>query len=122
MIENFEQLSSIDPYKCHYSKNNALLENISDYSNYLIIDLFDTLASICYCDFYNKRNEDKFNVVNLNIGVTTPEKFDMIKFDLEKLISFMTNGEIWKISFYKKQKSPLIATTKTQMSIKKKYK
>ena len=119
MIENFEQLSFIDPYKCHYSKSNALLENISDYSNYLIIDLFDTFASICYCDFYNKRNEDKFNVVNLNIGVTTPEKFDMIKFDLEKLISFMTNGEIWKISFYKKQKSPLIATTKTQMSIKK---
>lgn len=106
MIKNFNQLSSLDPYILHYTKD-TLLENIFDYSNFSIIDLFDTFASICYCDFYNHRNEDKYNIIELNVGVTQPERFNLIKSDLESLISFMTNGEVWQINFYKKEKEKL---------------
>ena len=106
MIKNFNQLSSLDPYILHYTKD-TLLENIFDYSNFSVIDLFDTFASICYCDFYNHRNEDKYNIIELNVGVTQPERFNLIKSDLENLISFMTNGEVWQINFYKKEKEKL---------------
>ena len=106
MIKNFNQLSSLDPYILHYTKD-TLLENIFDYSNFSVIDLFDTFASICYCDFYNHRNEDKYNIIELNVGVTQPERFNLIKSDLESLISFMTNGEVWQINFYKKEKEKL---------------
>ena len=106
MIKDFNQLSPIDPYKLHYTKDN-LLENIFDYNNYTIIDLFDIFASICYCDFYNPRNEDKYNIIKVNVGVTETEKFKKIKFELENLLSFMTNGEIWEINFYKKTKDNL---------------
>ncbi len=117
MINNFNQLSSINPFQLHYNKDNAL-DNIIDYDNYTIIDFFDTLASICYCDFYNKRNEDKYNEIELNIGVTQPEKFNLIKNDLECLLSFMTNGEIWKIHFYKNKKKKL-EIKDIQLGIKK---
>lgn len=106
MINNFNQLSSTNPFQLHYNKDNVL-DNIIDYDNYTIIDFFDTLASIYYCDFYNKRNEDKYNEIKLNIGVTQPEKFNLIRNDLESLLSFMTNGEIWKIHFYKDKKKKL---------------
>lgn len=106
MIKNFNQLFSLDPYILHYTKD-TLLENIFDYSNFSVIDLFDTFASICYCDFYNHRNEDKYNIIELNVGVTQPERFNLIKSDLESLISFMTNGEVWQINFYKKEKEKL---------------
>lgn len=117
MITNFNQLIDLDPYKCHYSEGN-LLNNIYEYSNFDVIDLFDVFASICYCDFYNKRNEDKYNVMKVTIGVTNPNKFELIKNELQNLLSFMTNGEVWEISFYKKKKSQL-KISGMQIGIKK---
>ena len=84
-----------------------------------ILDLFDTFASICYCDFYSPRNEDDFNQIELNIGVTNPELFKKIKPDLERLITFMTNGETWNINFYKKIKQG-INISNAQVSFEKK--
>lgn len=118
MINNFNLLSSKNPYELHYNQDN-LLNNIFNYKNVKILDLFDTFASICYCDFYSSRNEDKFIQVELNIGVTNPELFKKIKLDLERLITFMTNGESWNINFYKKDKQG-INISNTQIGFEKK--
>lgn len=118
MINNFNLLSSKNPYELHYNKDN-LLDNIFNYKNMNILDLFDTFASICYCDFYSPRNEDDFNQIELNIGVTNPELFKKIKPDLERLITFMTNGETWNINFYKKNKQG-INISNAQVSFEKK--
>lgn len=117
MINNFHQLSNDNPFNLHYSEDN-LLENIYCYENYKIIDFFDTLATICYCDFYSKRNEDKYNVIKINIGVTQPIFFNNIKNELENLLSFMTNGEKWEINFYKEEKNKF-EIKKGQISLKK---
>ena len=118
MINNFSLLSSKNPYELHYNKDN-LLGNIFNYKNMNILDLFDTFASICYCDFYSPRNEDVPNQIELNIGVTNPELFKKIKPDLERLITFMTNGETWNINFYKKNKQG-INISNAQVSFEKK--
>ena len=118
MINNFNLLSSKNPYELHYNKDN-LLDNIFNYKNMNVLDLFDTFASICYCDFYSPRNEDVFNQIELSIGVTNPELFKKIKPDLERLITFMTNGETWNINFYKKNKQG-INISNAQVSFEKK--
>lgn len=102
MISTFKQLSSNNPYELHYNKENLL--DIPEYDNQVILDLFDVFSSICYCDFYSKRDEDKYIVLDINIPVTDPGLFELIKDDLQKLLKFMTNGENWNVSF--SQSSP----------------
>ena len=97
MISTFKQLSRNNPYESHYNKDNLL--DISEYDNQVILDLFDVFASICYCDFYSKRDEDKYIVFNINIPVTNPKLFSSIKDDLQKMLKFMTNGENWNVNF-----------------------
>ena len=48
------------PYSLHYNDSNLL--DITSYGNSLILDLFDTVAYICYKDFFTKRDEDINNI------------------------------------------------------------
>ena len=92
-----------NPYKKHYNDYNLL--GINTYSNTVILDLFDTISYICYTDFYTKRQEDLDNKEKLSIlvPVNNVEKFKQIKNILEKLLKYMTNGEIWNIEFIKQK-------------------
>lgn len=87
------------PYEDHFDNSNLVY--ITNYSNSIILDLVDTLFSICYYDFYTQRNEDSGKSINLEIPVINIKKFDKIKKTLNDLIKFMTNGENWNISFKK---------------------
>lgn len=94
-----------NPYKKHYNDFNLL--GINTYSNTVILDLFDTISYICYTDFYTKRQEDLDNKENLSIviPVNNVKKFKLIKYNLEKLLKYMTNGEIWNIEFIKQKET-----------------
>lgn len=106
MISSFKQLSSKDPYLLHFNKENLL--DISKYENQIVLDLFDTFASISYCDFYSKREEEKYIEISLDVPVTNPNLFLNIKEDLQKLIRFMTNGENWNITFSQSNKKMIL--------------
>lgn len=92
-----------NPYKKHYNDYNLL--GINTYSNTVILDLFDTISYICYTDFYTKRQEDLDNKEKLSIvvPVNNVKKFKQIKNNIEKLLKYMTNGEIWNIEFIKQK-------------------
>lgn len=91
------------PYEDHFDDSNLIY--ITNYSNSVILDLIDTFFSICYHDFYTKRNEDSGKIINLEIPVNNIDKFNQIKKLLNNLIKFMTNGENWNITFKKCEKS-----------------
>lgn len=106
------------PYQDHFNEKNLL--NIAAYSNSKILDLVDTFYSICYYDFYTKRNEDSNNVISLNIPVNNIEEFNKIIPILNKLIKFMTNGETWNISFSECKDKKFILRN-TQLSFEPQY-
>lgn len=116
MINSFKQLSSSDPYKLHYKSEYDNLIDIDYYDNSVVLDMFDTLASICYCEFYNKRNEEVFRINHVSVDVVNIDLFNSIKNDLNNLVSFMTNGELWNITF-KKVDSKIINIKKKQMCL-----
>ena len=120
MIDCFTDES---PYKKHYNDNNLL--GINTYSNTVILDLFDTISYICYTDFYTKRQEDLDNKKKLSIAVpvNNVKKFNKIKNSLEKLLKYMTNGEVWNIEFIKQkekkklERKQIILNNKTYNSL-----
>jgi len=87
------------PCVLHYDDKNLL--DINEYSNSTILDFFDMVAYICYTDFYTPRDEDVNNQKKLDITVPVNniEKFNKIKQDVEVLLSYMTNGEKWRVNF-----------------------
>lgn len=97
MIEFFDNENF--PYSLHYNDSNLL--DITSYNNSLVLDMFDTIAYICYKDFYTKRDEDVNNKekLSLEIPVENYEKFKKCKKKFEYLINYMTNGEKWNINF-----------------------
>ena len=90
-----------NPFLLHYGDDNLL--DINEYENTTILDFFDLISYICYTDFYTPRDEDVNNKHKLTIcvPVNNLEKFKTIKEDLEILLKYMTNGEIWNINFKK---------------------
>ena len=88
-----------NPYTLHYSDGNLL--DINEYNNNLILDFFDTIAYICYTDFFTPRDEDVNNQSKLTvtIPVNNIEKFEKIKKNIEILLNYMTNGEKWNVNF-----------------------
>lgn len=101
MIECF---NDENPYKQHYNDSNLL--GINMYDNTIILDFFDTISYICYTDFYTKRQEDLDNTKKLTIYVPVNNliKFAKIKGLIEKLLTYMTNGEKWCINFKKQNR------------------
>ena len=93
-----------NPYNKHYNDSNLLGINV--YDNTLILDFFDTISYICYTDFYTKRQEDLDNTEKLTIAVPVNNlrKFEKVKEEIEKLLTYMTNGEKWSINFKKQNK------------------
>lgn len=110
MIECF---SNENPYKKHYNDSNLL--GINTYSNTVVLDLFDTISYICYTDFYTKRQEDLDNKDKLSIvvPVNNVKKFNQIKSSIEKLLKYMTNGEIWNIEFIKQKEEKKLERNQT---------
>lgn len=105
MIKSFFDLSKKFPCEVHYDDKNSL--DIVRYDNTLILDLFDTFASICYIDFYNKRNEDSYKTIEVEVEVVNIEIMKLIENKLSNLIRFMTNGENWEIKFKQTEKKHL---------------
>lgn len=89
------------PYLLHYKRDNLM--DIDFYENSVVIDLFDTISYIVYSDFYTKRDEHVNNVkkLTLQIPVSNHKLFSSLKNDFNKLLKYMTNGEIWNINFIK---------------------
>ena len=87
------------PHKLHYNDKNLL--GINEYSNDIILDFFDMVSYICYTDFYTPRDEDVNNLrkLTVTIPVNNYKTFNSIKNDMEKLLTYMTNGEKWNITF-----------------------
>lgn len=96
------------PYDLHFTFNNLL--NIKKYDNTLILDMFDTIAYICYTDFYTSRDEDVNNISKLSIciPVINYEIFKSQKEKFEQLLKFMTNGEEWNIEFKRAKKQKIL--------------
>ncbi len=94
---NFEKF----PHILHYNKEN--LTDIDNYDNSIILDFFDVISYIVYTDFYTPRNEYVNNKSKLTISIPVYNLilFQAIKTDLEILLTYMTNGEIWNINFIK---------------------
>lgn len=101
MIECF---NNENPCNKHYNDNNLLGINV--YDNTVILDLFDAISYICYTDFYTKRQEDLDNSkkLTIEIPVNNLKKFEKVKKRIEKLLTYMTNGERWSINFKKQSK------------------
>ncbi len=101
MINLFEENN---PYLMHYNDNNLLGINV--YENTKILDFFDMVSYICYTDFYTNRQEDLENKEKLTIEVPVNniELFNNIKLEIEKLLTYMTNGEKWTIKFVKQNR------------------
>lgn len=99
MKKSYYETFNKHPYEDHFDESNLL--NINDYDNTIVLDLIDTFFSICYYDFYTKRNEESGKTLNLTIPVNNFEKFNEIKFILNNLLKFMTNGENWNVTFSK---------------------
>ena len=97
MIEFFDNHNL--PHSLHYNDSNLL--DITSYDNSLILDMFDTIAYICYKDFYTKRDEDVNNKekMSIEIPVVNYKKFKKVEKKFEYLVNYMTNGEIWEINF-----------------------
>lgn len=108
-----------DPYKLHFNEDN--MDYICYYDNSIILDVIDTFYSICYLDFYTKRNEnnDISKLLSIEIPVNNKIQLDRIKPELNSLIQFMTNGEKFNISFIKKnEKKKIIVPSKLPLGIK----
>lgn len=108
-MNRFYDEYNINPYQLHFTKENML--NIGGiYSNNVILDLYDTLVSICYHDFYTPRDENVSNSLKLNITipVNNCKKFNEIKFQLNQLVKYMTNGEDWNINFVEEKQRKIL--------------
>lgn len=105
MINLFEKNN---PYLMHYNDNNLL--GINFYENTNILDFFDMVSYICYTDFYTNRQEDLENKQKLTIEVPVNniELFNNIKLEIEKLLTYMTNGEKWTINFVKQKRKKVL--------------
>lgn len=88
-----------NPYQLHFDEDN--MEYITFYENNIILDLIDTFYTICYHDFFTKRNEnnDNSSILKITIPVNNKNEFDKIVPDLNKLLRFMTNGENFSVTF-----------------------
>lgn len=105
MINLFERNN---PYLMHYNDNNLLGINV--YENTNILDFFDMVSYICYTDFHTNRQEDSENKQKLTIEVPVNniELFNNIKLEIEKLLTYMTNGEKWTINFIKQNRKKVL--------------
>ena len=99
-----DKLFEDNPFLLHYGDDNLL--DINEYENTVVLDFFDTIAYICYTDFFTPRDEDVNNKhrLTINIPVNNFEKFNSIKEDMERLLKYMTNGEKWCINFENQNK------------------
>lgn len=113
MINLFEENN---PYLMHYNDNNLLGINV--YENTKILDFFDMVSYICYTDFYTNRQEDLENKEKLTIEVPVNniELFNNIKLEIEKLLTYMTNGEKWTIKFVKQNRKKVLC--RKQLALK----
>lgn len=109
-----------NPYNKHYNDSNLL--GINAYDNTLVLDFFDMISYICYTDFYTKRQEDLDNTEKLKveIPVNNLKKFEKIEEQIEKLLTYMTNGEKWNINFKKQNKRKKLERKQTTL-VNKKY-
>lgn len=117
MIDYF---NNRNPYNRHYNDSNLLGINV--YDNTLVLDFFDMISYICYTDFYTKRQEDLDNTdkLKVKIPVNNLKKFEKIEEKIEKLLTYMTNGEKWNINFKKQNKRKKLER-KQMTLINKKY-
>lgn len=96
-----------NPSELHFCSDNLI--GIKSYTNSLILDLYDIFVSICYHDFYTKRDEyiDNSRRLELTVPVYNYEKLLAVLPLINDLVRYMTNGELWnvKLSFSKKIKS-----------------
>lgn len=109
-----------NPYNKHYNDSNLL--GINAYDNTLVLDFFDMISYICYTDFYTKRQEDLDNTEKLKveIPVNNLKKFEKIEGQIEKLLTYMTNGEKWNINFEKQNKRKKLERKQTTL-VNKEY-
>lgn len=105
----FYEEKHCDPYKLHFNEDN--MDYICYYDNSIVLDVIDTFYSLCYLDFYTKRNENNDNskLLSIEIPVNNKIQLERIKPELLSLLQFMTNGEKFNISFIEKKEEKKIS-------------
>lgn len=105
----FYEEKHCDPYKLHFNEDN--MDYICYYDNSIVLDVIDTFYSLCYLDFYTKRNEntDNSKLLSIEIPVNNKIQLERIKPELLSLLQFMTNGEKFNISFIEKKEEKKIS-------------
>lgn len=110
MMNAFFDKYNKNPHEISFNEKNMMY--IGKFKNHLILDLYDLLASICYHDFYTKRDENVNNKIKLNIcvPVNNYDKINKILPDLLLLLKYMTNGEEWNINIKKEKINKIVDT------------
>ncbi len=114
----FYEEKHCSPYELHFNEDN--MDYIHHYDNSIVLDVIDTFYSVCYLDFYTKRNENNDNskLLSIEIPVNNKTKLDKIKPELNSLIQFMTNGEKFNISFIENlEKKEIIVPDKLPLGV-----